>query len=291
MPPVRFASVPSRPRRALRMRRGRPEWSESDAAARSRAPLRSCTGSASSGGVGIIPPQRWGLDARRRRRTLAVLLALTLSASSRVHAERYLLTRPETTFVAHEVHAGLAIDKMRDGEPTVLRPKGWFRWPGEPILVMHDGQHDVGLWLVETGSVVVRDGVTKDAPVIGRVEPSWDDGAIRLTLWPRTGPPIRGDVFVRTDPGAGPSALARWAADEVQVQGAYDADFHAANGSTVGWLGVDIGYHQAAFVMYEGYLPPEVDEALAAATAVALDSEIDWILAHTQRVYDAPEDR
>jgi hypothetical protein len=234
---------------------------------------------------------RPALAAVWRSRAVALQLVLALAAPGGARAERYLLARPETTFVAHEVHAGLAIDKMRSGEPTTLQPKGWFRWPGEPILVMHGAQHDIGLWLVETGSVVVRDGVTEAAPVIGRVEPSWDEGAIRLTLWPRTGPPIRGDVFARSDPGAGPSALARWAADEVQVQGAYDADFHAANGSTVGWLGVDIGYHQAAFVMYEGYLPPEVDEALAAATAVALGSEIDWILAHTQRVYDAPEDR
>ena len=225
----------------------------------------------------------------------AALLHMTLVLlvwSRPAQAERFLLARPETTFAAHAIHAGLQIDRMRGGEPTVLKPSGWFRWPGEPILVMRtDGQHEIGLWLVETGSVVVRDGVTEDAPVIGRVEPRWDDEAIRLTLWPRTGPPIRGDVFAHTDPGASPSVLARWAADEVQVQGAYDADFHGPDGRTVGWLGVDIGYHQAAFVMYEGYLPPEVDEGLAAATAVALGSEIDWILDHTQRVYDAPEER
>lgn len=217
---------------------------------------------------------------------------LVVAASRAAEATRYLLAPPETTFAAHAIHGGLQIDRMQGGEPTVLKPQGWFRWPGEPILVMRtDVGHELGLWLVETGSVVVRDGVTKDAPVIGRVEPSWDDEAIRLTIWPATGPPIRGDVFTRTDPGAGPSVLARWAADEVQVQGAYDADFHGADGRTVGWLGVDIGYHQSAFVMYEGYLPREVDEGLAAATAVALGSEIDWVLDHTQRVYDAPEDR
>jgi len=71
-------------------------------------------------------------------------------------------TEPETTFTAHAIHGGLAIDHMTGGQPTMLEPQGWFHWPGDPTLVMPGGLHPLGLWTVETGHVVVRDGITQE---------------------------------------------------------------------------------------------------------------------------------
>jgi hypothetical protein len=50
-------------------------------------------------------------------------------------------------------------------------------------------------------------------------------------------------------------------------------------------MGVSWSTHQSAPEMYEGILPPGIDEGLAAASAAALGEEIDWIENHTYDVY------
>ena len=196
-----------------------------------------------------------------------------------------LAAEPGVTFAAHLIHAGMMVDHMQGGEPARLQPLRWFHWPGDPDLVMRDGGSGYeGLWLRETGRVYVRSGTTQDAPVVARVEPDWDDNAIRLTLWPTTGPPIHSTVFERLDFGAGPDPLSRIAQTDAEVRGTYQAVLRAPDGTEVGWLRVQIGLHQPAFEMFEGALPASVDEGLAAAAAVALGSEIDWILGHVTQV-------
>jgi hypothetical protein len=226
-------------------------------------------------------------------RTVCALLAtVVLFGSSGVvaQAERLATTEPETTFTAHAIHGGLAIDHMTGGQPTMLEPQGWFHWPGDPTLVMPGGRHPVGLWLVETGHVVVRDGTTENSPVIGRVEPSWDDNAIRLTLRPADGPPIQSDVFQRVGTGTGRSVLTRLVDISPEVAGTYQAAMRTPDGAEVGWLRVSVGGRPGSIV-WQGDLPASVDEGLAAATAQALRSEVEFILDHARGVSQPPERR
>jgi hypothetical protein len=196
------------------------------------------------------------------------------------------------TFAAHESHEGLVIDHASNGHPGLFAPEGWFRWPGEPILVMRDADgRDAGLWLVETGKVVVRAGTTKDARVIGRVEPSWDDDAIRLSLEPAGSQPLRSGVFRRIDLGAGPSMLDRNTDDSLQLLGTYQATLRDRDGRDVGWMRVEITNRGPAVVSYSAARPAGIDERLTAAAAEALGSEVDYIQGHARGTWKAPEHR
>ncbi|HLK10720.1 MAG TPA: hypothetical protein VKW76_05030 [Candidatus Binatia bacterium] len=215
-----------------------------------------------------------------------VLLAGT-GCAARANARAVV---PDATFVARRTHDGLTIDRMTDGGPAVVESPGWLRLPGEPTFVLHDpAGEQAGLWVVEPGRVVVRRGRSEDAPVIGRVVPSWEDDAIRLRIEPADAPAVVTDVFARTDRGAGPAALSRIARSSAGVRGTYRATLRREDGTSVGWLEVRVGLHQAAFVTYDGALPPTIDEPLAAAAAVALGSEIDWIEEHVTGVSRPPE--
>jgi len=201
-------------------------------------------------------------------RTVCALLATVVlfgSTGVAAQAQRLATTDPEPTFTAHAIHGGVAIDHMTGGEPTVLEPTGWVHWPGDPTLVMRGGRHPLGLWLVETGHVVVRDGTTEDSPVIARVEPSWDNNAIRLTLRPADGPPIQSDVFERVGVGAAYSMLTRLANSSTEVPGTYQAAMRTSDGAEVGWLRVTVGGRPGS-ILWQGDLPASIDEVLAAAT-------------------------
>jgi hypothetical protein len=222
--------------------------------------------------------------------TLLATIVLFGSGDVVAQAQRLAATEPEPTFSAHAIHGGLVIDHMTGGEPAVLEPKGWVHWPGDPILVMPGGRHPLGLWLVETGHVVVRDGIMEDSPVIGRVEPSWDENAIRLTLHPADGPPIQSDVFHRVSTGTGRSVLTRLVDVSSEVSGTYQAAMRTPDGAEVGWLRVSVG-GRAGSIVWQGDLPASVDEGLAAATAEALRSEVDFIFGHALGVTRPPEER
>jgi hypothetical protein len=178
------------------------------------------------------------------------------------------------------------VDAMRGGNPTLLTAPAWLRLPGEPALVIRDGpEKGEALWLKGPGRVTVRRNVSSDSALIGRIEPSWENNAIRLTIEPAGGRRLRTDVFTREDLGAGTAALSRLAQLSIDVHGTYRATLREAGGRPVGWLRVAVGLHQPAPEMYEGVLPAEVDEGLAAAAAAALDQEIDWIENHAYGVY------
>ena len=191
------------------------------------------------------------------------------------------------TFAAHDVHGGLVVDHWAGGAPGELQPASWFRWPGGPSHVLRTGGTEgAALWLGAPGRATVRSGPTTDAPITGRVEPSWDDNAIRLTITPAVGPPIRSDVFTRLDLGAGPDELSRITTQWALVRGTYQAALRTPDGKQVGWLRAQVGLHQDGFVGYEGVLPATVDQGLAAGAASALGSEIYWI---AERTIDVPK--
>ena len=122
----------------------------------------------------------------------------------------------------------------------------------------------------------------------GSVEPSWEDNAIRLTL--RSGDVVyRSDLFARTVVGGGPPQLSRTAQTVLEVRGTYRAALRDAKGAEKGWLRVKITSYSQAARIYDGVVPPELGPGVAAAVAVALDSEIDWIESHAIDVYRGAE--
>jgi hypothetical protein len=219
-----------------------------------------------------------------------VLAAALVAASGCAAARSRAAVPPEATFAARQTADGLAIDRLANGGPAVVVPPGWLHLPGEPTFVLrnHTGER-AALWVTEPGRVVVRRGRTEDAPLLGRVVPSWEDGAIRLRIEPAHGPAVLTDVFARTDGGASPAALSRLARSSAAARGIYRATLRREDGTPVGWLEVRVGVRQSTFTTYDGALPPTIDEPLAAATVVALGSEIDWIDAHVRGVSRPPE--
>jgi hypothetical protein len=218
----------------------------------------------------------------------AALVSLLIGACAPT-AQR-LPADPDVTFAAHRVHGGLMIDEMRGGEAGFLGPASWLRLPGEPACVLTMGaSRGEGLWLRGPGDVVVRRTLSRDSAVVGAVEPSWENNAIRFALERAGRPALRTDLFVREDIGGGLSVLSRIAQLSIEVPGVYRATLRDSDGRAVGWLRISIGLHQPSPEMYDAVLPPDVDEGLAAASAAALSSEIDWIEDHTYDVYGGTE--
>ena len=114
------------------------------------------------------------------------------------------------------------------------------------------------------------------------VEPAWDDGAIRLTLRPASGVPLRSGLFKRIG-GSGYSVLSRNAQTLLDVHGTYRADILDANNRHVGWWGVHIA-EPFEPRLFEGVVPG-VSLVMDSGVTVALNSEIDWIEDHTLDVY------
>jgi len=189
---------------------------------------------------------------------------------------------PDVTFAAHAEHGGLAVDRLPGGGAGRVVAPGWLRWPGAPSFVLREDDRTLArLWLTAPARVEVR---SAEAPE-SEVEPSWDENALRLTLRPASGAPLRTDVFERTAPGTGPPVLSRAAQSVLDVRGAYRAVLRDTKGAPAGWLRVRVGPYQEAPRIYDGVLPDGVSPGLAAATAVALGSEIDWIEDHALNVY------
>lgn len=222
---------------------------------------------------------------RRPGRFLPGAVAFALTTAGCAIAVTRIPPDPGVTFAAHAVHAGLMVDEMQGGTPTLLRPPSWITLFGGPKLVVRDGpERGEALWLKGPGRATVRRGLTRECPLVGRIEPSWDNNSIQLAIEPANGPSLKTGVFRRAGFGGGLATLNRLAQLTIDVTGTYRATVRDSAGRAVGWLQVAVGPDQAPEI-YEGVLPPEVDEGLAAASAAALSEEIDWIEAHAYDVY------
>lgn len=76
-----------------------------------------------------------------------------------------------------------------------------------------------------------------------------------------------------------------------ELSGAYRANLHAPDGHIVGWLQISDDDERAFSADYESVLPPEIDEALAVASAAALGKEVGWIRDHTLDSFPGMVDR
>jgi hypothetical protein len=208
-------------------------------------------------------------------RTLAVLAALLAGCGARQVAT--LPTDPGVTFAAHRTGDRLVVDRTRSGESGRLDAPGRLREASAPDLVLRVGDETrAALWIVGRSRVLVRDDPSTIAPRAGEVLSSWDGGALRLTLYPRTGAPLTTDPFAREGLHGGE----RLVHTAPRPAGAYRAPLRDGAGTEVGWLRVELGRSDGVPRVYDGVLPRAVDDGLAAAAAVALDGEIGWIVEH-----------
>ena len=195
------------------------------------------------------------VSPRWRRRVTAIAIACTVAIAS--HGAR------AETFSAKLTHRGLVTD-AGDGTTSALVRQGWLQHRDGPTFAYRTGGQTVaGVWTDGGAAAVVRSGTSVAAPVIGRVIPSWDDGALRLSIQPAGGAAIRTDVFRQPDRGP---TLARDILTRAELEGTYRAILRTDGGRKDGWLTVHIDPEGAT--RFEGDLPATIPPALAAAAAV-----------------------
>jgi len=215
-------------------------------------------------------------------RLAAVLVGVAAVGCATLHQN--VPVDPAATFAAHQEHRELVIDRLGPGRSGTLRPAGWLRLPGSPtFLLQADGDTIAALWL-SGARVVVRQKPSEAAPLVGEVVPSWQDGAVQLTLQPAGGPALRTDHFVRMGVGSTPT-LTRAAQTVLDLRGSYEGTVRDANGGAVGWFRVRLGPYLPAPRIFEAALPAAVPSEIVAAAAAALDAEVDWIEDHVLNVY------
>src|SRR5262249_54898166 len=192
---------------------------------------------------------------------------------------------PDVNFAAHVEHDHIILDRVPGVHGGVVEAPGWFHWGTTPsFVVLSEGKKVANLSLTAPATVQVRSGDGAGS-VLGSVEPSWDDNAIRLTLHSPDAAVFRSDVFARAVTGGGPAVLTRSAQLIIDVRGTYRAALRDPKGGEAGWLRVKVTPYAESPRIYDGVLPTAVGPGVAAATAVALGSEIEWIENHTVNVY------
>jgi len=224
-----------------------------------------------------------GDRAQRHSRKGLLLAGLIFGSAAAGSPARHLCRDTEVTFAAHHEHARLVIDRMRGVEAAELIAPGWFRSPGTPLDLRAGGGTVATLRLIGPGAVEVRARDRGEAPASGRVEPSWENGAIRLSLRTADGQTFETGFFERVSAGAAPGRLSRVAESILDVT--YQAVLRDPGGTSVGWMRVEVDPSGTPGRSYEGVLPTVVTLELAAAATLALDTEIDWIEDHSLDVY------
>jgi hypothetical protein len=219
------------------------------------------------------------------RPVLIVTILVALAPGCRLSLRQSVSVDPAATFAAHKEHGGLGIDRLAPGRTGRLRAAGWVRLPGSPSLALESEGHTLADFWLSGDAVVTRRGPSETAPLVGTVTPSWEDGAVRLTIQPADGAAFRTDPFLRQETGGGTDRLTRVAETVIDVRGSYEAQLRDAGGRALGWLRVRIGPYLPAPRIYEAVTPPPLPPELAVAAAAALDAEVDWIEDHALNVY------
>jgi len=191
---------------------------------------------------------------------------------------------PTATFAAHNDSGGLVIDKMEGGQYGRLVPGGNPFSSGPQLLIDTGNGPPAALWIVDP-DVVVRQSGDPSAPAIGRVDASWDDGAIRLTFVVEGNGTYHTTVFDRVSGGVAPNSLGPPADLTFHLARRYLAVVSDAQGAPAGWLRVRITGPLAPARTYEGVLPAAVNGPLAVAAVVRLEREFKEQRADTVNPY------
>jgi len=226
---------------------------------------------------------RWSRVIRPCRTGVLLLVAHLVSTSAAAAPLWDISSNADQTFAAHDEHARLAIDRVqREGAGEIVAP-GWLRPPGAPLELRAGGRRLAALRPIGPGAVQVQTTGGGQPRAIGDVEPRWENGAIRLVLRAADGERFETGLFERVSAAGAPEHLSRAAETILDVRGTYRAILSDPRGTPVGWLRVEVDSWGAR--SHAGALPEAVTPGLAAAAALALDSEIDWIETHSLDVY------
>lgn len=213
-----------------------------------------------------------------RCRTLVVVAFVANAACAWLPHE--IPIDPDATFAAHTDSAGLVIDKMDSGQQGKLIPSTTTLFEHGPQLLLETTTGPTAALWIEGPDIVVRQAHDPSAPAIGRVDATWDRGAVQLTLIPEGNGTYRTTAFNRISGGAAPTALGQPAELTLDMRGIYFAGVTDAEGAQAGWLRVHIGVNWGPMHVYEGVLPAPVNGPLAVAAVARLEREIDNIRAH-----------
>lgn len=224
------------------------------------------------------------LSLARHARALGALAFAGCATLPSLHRE--VTPDPDATFTAHIEHKTLVLDRLPGGGRGTVVPPGWFRGPGQADRILQrDGATRAAFWLVAPSQVEIHETTTRSSPALGEVVPSWDDGAIRLTLRTPEGEAFTTDRLERVSAGTNVSVLSRNAQSNLDTRGTFRAAVRDAKGGGAGWLRVRVSPYAEAPRIFDGDVPKSVSPALAAASALALDAEVDWIDEHATDAY------
>lgn len=231
-------------------------------------------------------PSADGGRAASHSRWVLLLAGLLVARAAVGQLSEPMLGSTEATLVAHPEHGRLVIDRLRGLGPAEVVAPGWPHWPGRPFELQAGGRSVAVLRAIGPGEVQVDERNGHGARVAGRVEPRWEDGAIRLTLRTPDGQAFETGFFDHPSASGSPEHLSRSTADTIlDVRGTYRAVLRDPSGRPVGWLSIRVDPSGTPVRSYEGALPDVITPGLAAATALALDTEVDWIETHAADVY------
>src|SRR5262249_2501547 len=148
-------------------------------------------------------------DLMRRSGALPALLLLVAGCSTERIDTTLGLSPPEidraATFAAYRTTSGLAIVRVEGGSNGTIDAIGWSGF-APAFRVQVGGRPLGGLRLPSPARVDAR---SADGASAGMVDPSWEDGAIRLTIRPATGPTLHTHSFRRVDVTSGLGVLSR----------------------------------------------------------------------------------
>ena len=217
--------------------------------------------------------------------TLAILTSVGLAVGCG-SGLRAIPVASDASFAMHQENRTFVVDRPQSSPPPVVTAAEWLWTPGAPAWALRrNGETLAGYWIDGNAGTTARAGLQASDKPLGDVRPSWDDNAIRLQLVLPDGQPVKSDVFARAENEGGTSVLSRDAQTILDVRGRYQAALRDATGAEVGWLRLRVGPYEPAARIYEAKLPAGVSDDLAVAAVISLASELDWIEAHSQNVY------
>lgn len=187
------------------------------------------------------------------------------------------------TFAAHVASRGLVIDRMEGGESGVLEPST-TPFSGPQFVLYSAGAPTAALWL-SGPATIVRRGTDPATPSIGRVDASWEERAIRLTLKPEGESGFSTSLFKRIEGGASPAALGQPADSTLDLRGIYRAEVLDGTGQPAGWISVQFTHGWWAHRIYEGALPTALNGPLAVAAVARLDAEVSAVVNQAMNPY------
>jgi len=214
---------------------------------------------------------------------IGLLLGLITTAAGCFLMSRDTPDDSGATFAAHVASRGLVIDKMEGGASGVLEPST-TPFSGPQFVLYSAGAPIATLW-VSGADTVVRAAPNSAAPAIGRINASWDERAIRLTLQPEGDGSFSTSVFKRIEGGAGPVALGQPAGSTLDLRGVYRAELLDGSGQQAGWIRVQFTHGWSAHRVYEGVLPAAVNGPLAVAAVARLDAEVTAVVNQAMNPY------